>query len=113
MTDEQKLARAADLLRQQTAKIRELEAEITRLRAIIEGSCDALMHLQQIYTDPKLPVGVTMKAAGAAVAYERSKPPAVTVNAGASLFDMLEKRRLERLQPKALIDVSPKPDPAA
>jgi hypothetical protein len=42
------------------------------------------MHLQRIYTDPKLPTSVTLKAAGAAVAYERAKPPTVAINAGVS-----------------------------
>ena len=109
MTDEEKLARASDLLRLQSAKIRELKAEVTRLNAVIEGSCDALMHLQRLHSDPRNPRSITMKAASA-VAYERSKPPSVTVNAGASLYDMLEERkRLE--QAKRVIDA--KPDPAA
>ena len=84
MTDGQKLARAAELLQQQTAKIQELEAEIDRLHRVIEGSCDGLMHLQRIYTDPKLPVGVTTKAASVAVAYERAKPPSVAIKMPAS-----------------------------
>jgi len=105
MTNEQKLVRAANLLRQQTAQIKELEAEIDRLHSIIEGSCDALMHLQRIYTDPKLPTSVTLKAAGAADAYERSKPPA---NVTTSFYDLLEKKRLQR---QKIIEA--KPDPAA
>ena len=54
MTDDQdhKLARAADLLRRQTAKIKELEAEIDRLNGVIETSHDALAHLQKVYSDP-------------------------------------------------------------
>jgi len=68
------------------------------------------MHLQRLYSDPRNPPSITMKAAGAAVAYERSKPPSVIANAGASLYDMLEERkRLE--QAKRVIDA--KPDPAA
>jgi hypothetical protein len=112
LTDEQKLARATDLLQQQSAKIRELEAEIDRLHRVIEGSCDGLMHLQRLYSDPRLPASITMKAASAAVGYERAKPPSVTVNAGFSLYDLLEKKRLERQQARmAVIDA--KPDPAA
>jgi hypothetical protein len=107
MTDRQKLAQAADVLRLQSAKIRELKAEVARLNAVIEGSCDALMHLQRLYGDPRNPPSITMKAACAAVAYGRSKPSPV---AGASLYDMLEERkRLE--QRKRVIDA--KPDPAA
>ena len=53
-----------------------------------------------------------MKAAGAAIGFERSTRPSVTVSAGASLCDMLEERkRLE--QAKQVIDVTPKPGPAA
>jgi hypothetical protein len=109
MTDKQKLARAADLLRLQSAKIRELKAEVARLNAVIERSCDALMHLQRLYSDPRNPPSITMKAVGVAAAYGRSKPPSVTVNAGASLYDMLEERK--RLERKRVIDA--KPDPAA
>ena len=112
MTDEQKLARAAELLQQQTAKIQELEAENERLHRVIEGNCDALMHLQATYSDPRLPVGVTTKAASVAVAYERSKPASVTVNAGFSLFDLLERKRLERQQAMSAV-IDAKPDPAA
>jgi hypothetical protein len=107
MTNEQKLARAADLLRQQTAQIKELEAEIDRLHSVIEGSCDALMHLQRIYTDPKLPTSVTLKAAGAALAYEGSKPPPISANVTTSFYDLLKKKRLRQ----KIIDA--KPDPAA
>ena len=110
MTDGQKLARAAELLQQQTAKIQELEAEIDRLHRVIEGSCDGLMHLQRIYTDPRLPVGVTTKAASVAVAYERAKPASVSINAGFSLYDALERARVEKAKPP-VIDV--KPDPPA
>jgi hypothetical protein len=106
MTDEQKLARAAELLQQQTAKIQELEAEIDRLHRVIEGSCDGLMHLQRIYTDPRLPTSITTKAASVAVAYERSKPASVTVNAGISLYDALERARLEKAK-AAVIDAKP------
>jgi hypothetical protein len=110
MTDEAKLQRAADLLRQQSAKIRELEAEIDRLNTVIEGSCDALAHLQKIYSDPRNPPSVVTKAAGLAVGFERAKPPTISAHVDAfSLFDRLEKRRMERQRP--VIDL--KPDPAA
>jgi len=112
MTDQEKLAQAADLLRLQSAKIRELRAEVARLNRVIENSCDALTILQRIYSDPRNPPSLTMKAAGAAIGFERSTRPSVTVSAGASLCDMLEERkRLE--QAKQVIDVTPKPGPAA
>jgi hypothetical protein len=93
-------------------EIASLHAEIDRLHRVIEGSCDALMHLRMVYTDPKLPTSITTKAASCAVAYERSRPPAVAINAGISLYDALEKKRLQRLEAKpAVIDA--KPDPSA
>jgi len=55
MTDQEKLAQAADLLRLQSAKIRELRAEVARLNRVIENSCDALTILQRIYSDPRNP----------------------------------------------------------
>jgi hypothetical protein len=109
MTDQEKLTRAADLLRLQSAKIRELRAEVARLNRVIENSCDALTILQRIYSDPRNPPSVALKAAGVAVGFERSKRPSVTVNAGASLYDMLEARN--RLEQEKVIDA--KPDPAA
>jgi hypothetical protein len=53
-------------------------------------------------TDPANSVGVILKAAGEAVAYERAKPPSVAINAGLSLYDVLEKKRLECLQAKII-----------
>jgi hypothetical protein len=105
MTDQEKLAQAADLLRLQSAKIRELRAEVTRLNRVIENSCDALTILQRIYSDPRNP---PHHESGRG----RSTRPSVTVSAGASLYDMLEQhKRLE--QAKQVIDVTPKPGPAA
>ena len=83
-------------LKSQMDRIAELEAELARLNGVISGDCDALQTLQRIYTDPANPVSVIMKAAGEAVAYERAKPPSVAINAGVSLYDVLERKRLER-----------------
>jgi hypothetical protein len=106
MTDREKLTQAADLLRLQSAKICELRAEVTRLNRVIENSCDALTILQRIYSNPRSPPSVTLKAAG----FERQKPPAVSTNVTAPLYDMLEAReRPEQAKP----DVTPKPGPAA
>ena len=114
MTDDQdhKLARAADLLSRQTAKIKELEAEIDRLNGVIETSHDALAHLQKVYSDPNAHVSAVIKAAGAAIGFERAKPPSVNASIdGAALFDLLEAKRLTKRKP-AVIDVTPS-DPAA
>jgi len=108
MTDEQRLIRAAEVMRQQTARIKELEAEVERLTHVIEGSCDALMVLQEIYSDPRNPPSVAMKAASCALAFERAKPPSTSVSASFSLFDLLEERR----QRTKVIEAKPA-DPAA
>jgi len=113
MSDDQdrKLARAADLLRRQTARIKELEAEIERLNGVIETSHDALAHLQRVYSDPNAPISAIIKAAGIAIAFERPKPPSINANFdGATLFNLLEAKRLAKRRP-AVIDV--KPEPAA
>jgi hypothetical protein len=107
-----RLVRAADLLRRQTAKIKELEAEIDRLNGVIETSHDALTHLQKVYSDPHAPTSAIIKAAGLAIGFERAKPPSVNANInGAALFDLLEARNLAKRKPK-VIDVTPS-DPAA
>jgi hypothetical protein len=99
-------------LKAQMDRIAELEAEVARLNAAIAGSHDALVVLQELYSDRRNPVSVIMKAAGEAVAYERAKPPMVNISAGFSLYDALEKKRLERLQVKPAV-VDAKPDPTA
>jgi hypothetical protein len=97
-------------LKLQMDRIAELEAEVARLNGVISGDCDALLTLQRIYTDPTNPLSVIMKAAGEAVGYERAKPPSVAISAEVSLYDALEKKRLERLQAKV---IDAKPDPVA
>jgi hypothetical protein len=113
MTDpQQKLARAVELLCLQTAKIKELEAEIDRLNGVIETSHDALAHLQKVYSDPHAPTSAIIKAAGLAIGFERAKPPSVNASIdGAALFDLLEARNRAKRKP-AVIDVTPT-DPAA
>jgi hypothetical protein len=115
MSDDQdhKLARAADLLRRQTAKIKELEAEIDRLNGVIETSHDALVHLQKVYSDPNAHESAIIKAAGLAIPFERAKPPSVnaSINVGATLFNLLEVKRAAKRK-SAVIDVTPS-DPAA
>jgi hypothetical protein len=114
MTDprDQQLARAAALLRQQTARIAELEAEVERLNAVIDNCPDALTHLQKVYTDPRASTSTIIRAAGAALPFERAKPPSVSAHFdGATLFNVLEAKRLAKRKP-AVIDVTPS-DPAA
>ena len=102
------IQRQTAALKSQMNRIAELEAEVARLNGVISGDCDALQTLQKIYSDPANPLSTVMKAAAEAVAYERAKPPSVAINAGISLYDVLEKKRLERLQAApAVIDAKP------
>jgi hypothetical protein len=105
------IRRQTEALRSQADQIVQLESEITRLNGVVSGSCDALQVLQKVYSDASAPLSAVLKAAGIAVAFERTRPPSVTVNAGFSLYDLLEKKRLERMQAKTVIDA--KPDPSA
>src|SRR5262249_49652214 len=106
-TGNRRLARAADLIRLQTAKIKELEAEIDRLNGVIETSHDALTHLQKVYSDPNAATSAIIKAAGLAIGFERAKPPSVNASIdGATLFNLLEAKRLAKRKP-AVIDVTP------
>jgi hypothetical protein len=96
------LRRQSAVIKEQLAEIEGLRAEVDRLARVISGSADALRVLQEIYTNRGNPVATIMRAAESAVAYERSKPAAITVNAGISLYDVLERKRLERQQAKVI-----------
>ena len=107
-----------DLIRRQSAciktqldRIAELEVENERLRGAIAGSHDALAVLQEIYSDRRNPLSAVMRAAGAAINFERSKP-VTTITAEISLYDALEARRQQNRKkladnPSPMIDVTP------
>jgi len=102
------IARQTDCIRSQINRIAELEAEVDRLNTAIAGSHDALVVLQELYSNRRNPPSVIMRAAGEAIGFERAKPPSVAINAGVSLYDVLERKRLERFQAKpAVIDAKP------
>jgi hypothetical protein len=74
------------------------QMEIDSLVAWAETDVDALMALQAIYRNPNTPEGNRLKAAAAALGFERAKPPSMTVVAPVKLFDILEeKRRRQRV----------------
>jgi hypothetical protein len=91
------VARQTEALKSQLARIAELEGEVARLNGIIEGSCDALQTLQQIYTDRGNPVSVIIKAASEAVNYERPRQPTVILNPMAGFAERLGASRQEYL----------------
>jgi hypothetical protein len=65
------------VIRKQTDVIKQQREEIAQLVLWIMGDKDALTCLQAVYNDPAASEANRIKAAAAAVAYERSK---VTVN---------------------------------
>jgi hypothetical protein len=81
-----------DRLREVIAKQR---MEIDHLVAWASNDLDALMALQAIYRNPNTPEGNRLKAAAAALGYERPKPPSLSVVAPVKLFDILEARKAQ------------------
>jgi hypothetical protein len=80
MNDQQVLDRCEYTIKYQMQEIDRLRAEIERrddelkqLLAWINGDADALTTLQLTYMDPKISTSDRIKAAGAAIAYERPK----------------------------------------
>jgi hypothetical protein len=90
-----------ELLKLQMAEIDRLRAEAGRRDAELEGlvnwiagDAGALEALQAAYADPRSSPSIKVRAASAAVAYERSKPPtAVVFNFG----DELREARLRHM----------------
>ena len=102
------IARQTGALKAQMAEIEGLRAENQRLNDCIATNHDALFVLQELYSNRRNPPSVIMRAAGEAIGFERAKPPSVAINAGVSLYDVLERKRLERFQAKpAVIDAKP------
>jgi hypothetical protein len=91
---------AIDKLRDEVAQI---EAENRRLLGWIMGDApDALLALQKVYSNPRTTEPNVIKAASAALSYERPKPASQT-NVTFSLLNYLEKRRLADLEAKAKV----------
>jgi len=114
------LARAVEIVRQQTEMIRNLQAEVGEQKAHIEAleaavveKFNALGLLVCQYTNPKLSAEDRRKAAQAAIAYERARVAVPQEHAHYHLFAHLEAARLKkREQAKALpkvIDAEPHP----
>jgi hypothetical protein len=90
------VARQTECLRQQTAKIQELEGEIVRLNDAIAGNHDALAVLQKLYSDSQNSPAVILKACSEAIGFERSRQPVLSVNA--DLVGLAERMRQARLE---------------
>jgi hypothetical protein len=116
-----------EVARLQHKQIERLHAQLDQLRAenrhlldwIMGDTPDALVALQRLYLDPQTNEANKIKAASAALAYERAKP-ASTTNVSFSLFDYLERARLKQQteaakviehQPKQPLDLTAEPAP--
>jgi hypothetical protein len=89
-----------DVIKQQNVAVERLISERDRLRAELgafvawaNGDLDALSILQKTYLDPQSSEASRIKAAAAAIAYERSKPASVVVQ-----VDFKERVRNARLK---------------
>ena len=115
MQTQELLDRYEYTLKYQKAEIDRLRAELdrrdeelTQLLAWVNGDSDALSTLQRIYMDTGMPNGDRIKAAGAAIAYERPKL-SVQVRVGPSvLSERLARARAIKAEPKVI-----EHDPAA
>jgi hypothetical protein len=74
-----------------------LRLELEALVGWIQEDCDALMMLQQIYSDPTVDPTNRIRAAGMAIGYERPKPPASSL----LVVDFAERVRNARLKANA------------
>src|SRR5262249_12947733 len=95
-TAEQKLSRYECVLDAQMAEIDRLRGEVQRLLDWIMGDADAHTCLQAVYNDPNASQGNRVKAASAALPFERPKlsaePPLIRFNV-IPLPQLLEERR--------------------
>jgi hypothetical protein len=67
------IGRLEQLVRDQMAKIDQLRSEVDGLLGWINGDKDALHRLQSVYNDPTATENNRIKAAAAAIAFERAK----------------------------------------
>jgi hypothetical protein len=97
------IARQTAVIKEQLARITELESEVARLNAIIRDEGDALKHLRRLYTDPSSSVATVLRACDAAIPFERSRLPTVAVGLDLTSF----AARLGAQRRGEVIDVTP------
>jgi len=92
------------------AELERQDEEFKQLLAWVNGDSDALTTLQRTYMDPRISTTDRIKAAGAAIAYERPKLTlAVQVRSSDVLGDRLDAvKALKTVNPKVI-----EHDPAA
>jgi hypothetical protein len=98
-----KVRQLLDVIQRQNAGIEKLLAErdgmrkeIDALVGWIQEDRDALMCLQQIYNNPTVDEANRIRAAQAAINFERPKPPTMSVSAG--VLDFKEYVRTIRMR---------------
>jgi hypothetical protein len=85
------------------ARLNRQDEELTQLLAWINGDSDALTTLQRTYMDPRTSTSDRVKAAGAAIAYERHKLT-VQLRVGPSILSerLAQARALKTIAPKTI-----------
>ena len=85
------------------AELERRDEELTQLLAWINGDSDALVILQRTYMDPRTSTSDRIKAAGAAIAYERHKLT-VQLRVGPSVLGerLAQARALKTIEPKTI-----------
>jgi hypothetical protein len=112
-----------DLIKEQNVGLAQVISERDKLRAELDAFIawanddqDALGVLQRLYSDPSTSEGSRIKAASAALAFERPKLSVAVKVPSRPLFDILEEARLKgrviKQQPP-VIEHQGDPDPAA
>jgi hypothetical protein len=83
-------------------EINQLRAEIDRLLSWINGDADALTTLQGVYLDPEESPGNKIKAAAAAIGYERPKVATTTNLLVVDFRERVRQARLKASEPKVI-----------
>jgi hypothetical protein len=84
------------------AELERRDAELTHLLAWVNEDCDALTILQRIYLDHNATTPDRIKAAGAAIAYERPKLTLSMQIGPALLGQRLDRARMKTVEPKVI-----------
>jgi hypothetical protein len=108
MDNKQKLDQYEYVIRLQMAEIDKLRAEVKRLVDWVTTDSDALACLQAVYQNPQSPEGNRIKAATAALPFERPKLSVqVSVQGPAVLGDRLDAARTMKTVNPPLIEHEP------
>ncbi len=105
----QQLQRYEYVIREQMKEIDRLRTELSNLVAWITGERDALTALQVIYNDARASEANRVKAAAAAIGYER---PKLTATTNLVVVDFRERVRQARLKAPFAKTIEHIPEPA-